>query len=83
MWYTYIIRCKDGTLYTGVTTDLSRRIKEHNNKKGGRYTRTRLPVKLVYKEKHPTQSAALKREFELKGWTKERKLSIIQHVAKS
>ena len=78
MWYTYIIRCKDGTLYTGVTTDLSRRIKEHNNKKGGRYTRTRLPVKLVYKEKHPTQSAALKREFELKGWTKERKLRLIK-----
>ena len=78
MWHVYILRCKDSTLYTGVTTDISRRIKEHNRKKGGAYTRCRLPVKLVYKEKHPTQSAALKRESEIKGWAKERKLELVR-----
>jgi len=77
MWYTYIIRCADKSLYTGATTDITRRIKTHNAKKGGSYTRSRLPVKLVYKEPHRTKSKALKREAEIKSWTKKEKLALI------
>ncbi len=77
MWHTYIIRCADKSLYTGATTDVARRIRDHNNKKGARYTRGRLPVKLVYKEAHRTRSRALRREAEIKNWTKKEKLALI------
>ena len=78
MWYIYIIECNDNTLYTGITTDMQRRIKEHNNKKGGSYTRTRLPVSLVYNETCSTRSAALKREAQIKRWSKQKKLALIK-----
>ena len=78
MWRVYIIRCKDNTLYTGITTDISRRITEHNRKKGGNYTKTRLPVTLAYSESHPTRSKALKREAQIKNWTREKKLSFLK-----
>ena len=61
MWYVYILRCADGILYTGSTTDIDRRVKEHNRKKGGGCTRGRLPVKLVHKEPCPNRSEAQKR----------------------
>ena len=77
MWHVYIIQCSDGSLYTGVTTDVSRRVKAHNDKSGGLYTRTRTPVKLVYQEPAPNQSAALKRESQIKKWTKEKKFALI------
>ena len=77
MWYLYIIRCSDDSLYTGVTTDVSRRIKAHNQKSGGSYTRIRTPVKLVYQESHPTQSSALKREAQIKKWSRNKKLALI------
>ncbi|MFH0838587.1 MAG: GIY-YIG nuclease family protein [Candidatus Omnitrophota bacterium] len=77
MWYVYIIQCADDTLYTGTTTDIPRRVKEHNSKKGGSYTRTRVPVKLVYKEPQTTHSSALKREEQIKRWTKSKKLALI------
>jgi len=76
-YYVYILRCCDNTLYTGITTDITRRLKEHNNKKGGSYTRVRLPVKLVYKEPHKTRSKAQKREHEIKSWTKKEKSALI------
>ncbi|MBS3755726.1 MAG: GIY-YIG nuclease family protein [Desulfobacterales bacterium] len=66
MWHLYIIRCADNSLYTGITTDVSRRIEEHNLKTGCNYTRTRTPVELVYQESHRTQSSALKRELRIK-----------------
>jgi putative endonuclease len=77
MWYVYIIQCSDGSLYTGVTTDISRRVKAHNEKSGGSYTRIRAPVKLVYQEPAQNQSTALKREAQIKRWTKEKKLALI------
>ncbi|MFA4982348.1 MAG: GIY-YIG nuclease family protein [Candidatus Omnitrophota bacterium] len=77
MWHVYIIQCADATFYTGITTDIPRRIKEHNAKKGGNYTQTRTPVKLIYQEPQPNHSAALKREAQIKRWTKSKKIALI------
>ena len=66
-WYVYIVRCKDASLYTGVSTDVCARIAVHNAGKGAKYTRGRLPVKLVYLEELGTRSAALKRELQIKA----------------
>jgi len=77
MWHVYILECSDRSLYTGVTTNTKRRLKEHNSKKGGAYTRSRLSVKLVYSELYPTKSQALKREYEIKGWSRIRKKQLI------
>lgn len=77
MWFIYIIRCKDSKLYTGITTDIDRRLTEHNSARGGRFTRFRVPVKLVYSEKAPTRSAALKREAAIKSLSRADKLSLI------
>ena len=79
MWYLYILTCKDSTLYTGITTDLKRRLKEHNTRKETRYTRSRIPVKLVYKEAYLTRSKALKRESQIKSWSKLKKLALVNH----
>jgi putative endonuclease len=79
MWYVYILKCRDGSLYTGSTTNITRRLKEHNSGKGGYYTKTHYPVKLVYKESHQTRSLAQKRESQIKHWTKAKKLSLISH----
>jgi putative endonuclease len=66
-WKVYLVRCADGTLYCGVTTDLARRVKEHNEgKAGAKYTRSRRPVKLAYAEPAATRSAALVREYAVK-----------------
>ncbi len=62
----YILECRDGTLYTGYTSDLRRRLREHNQGLGSRYTRGRTPVKVVYREEYSTQRAAMRREAELK-----------------
>ena len=77
MWHVYIIKCADTTLYTGVTKDVYRRVICHNSKKGGNYTQTRTPVKLLYQEPQPTHSSALKREAQIKRWTKNKKLALI------
>jgi putative endonuclease len=79
MWHVYILRCKDGSLYTGSTTDICRRIKEHNSSKGGSYTRIRHPVRLIYKEIHLNRSNAQSREAQIKKWTKKKKLAFISH----
>ena len=65
MWYVYILRCADRTLYTGTTTDISRRVNEHNRKNGGACTKARLPVKLAYKESYQVKSGALKRKAQI------------------
>ena len=78
MWYVYIIKCSDRSLYTGVTTDIERRIGEHNAGKAARYTQGRTPVRLVHDENHPDRSKALKREAEIKSWPRYKKLALIK-----
>lgn len=76
-WYLYILRCKDGTLYTGITTDVSRRLEEHTSGKGAKYTRGRGPLQLVYQESCPDHSQALKREFAVKAMSRKEKEQLI------
>lgn len=77
-WFVYIVRCSDGTLYTGITKDLKRRCQQHNAGTASRYTRSRRPVKLIYREVRPDQSSALKREAAIKAMSREGKLTMIQ-----
>lgn len=76
-YYVYLLRCRDGTLYTGYTDDPERRLRVHNAGKGAKYTRSRLPVELVYQEQCPDKSAALRREWEIKGMRRAEKLALI------
>ncbi|MCI5822520.1 MAG: GIY-YIG nuclease family protein [Lachnospiraceae bacterium] len=76
-YYTYIVRCADDTLYTGFTTDVTRRVQVHNQKKGAKYTKTRTPVTLVYYEEFETKQLALKREAAIKKLTRQEKLKLI------
>ena len=69
MWFVYIVRCADRSLYTGVTTDATRRVAEHNDGRGARYTRSRGPVSLVYLERVEDRGTALRREHEIKRMT--------------
>jgi len=78
-WFLYMVRCSDGSLYTGITTDISRRIQEHNNKKGATYTRGRVPVGLIYQEKALNRSKALKREAQIKRLTRDEKLALVDN----
>ena len=78
MWYLYILRCKDGSLYTGITTDVEKRLEAHRAGKGAKYTRGRAPLELVYREECGDHSAALKREVEIKALSREEKLKMIQ-----
>jgi len=74
IWYLYVVRCSDDTLYTGITTDWGRRFKEHNTgKRGAKYTKTRRPVKLVYYELYQSRSNAQKAEYKFKQLTREQK----------
>ena len=75
--YTYIVECSDGSLYTGYTNDLEKRIKVHNSGKGAKYTRSRLPVKLVYFEKFEEKQDAQRREWQIKRLTRSQKLELI------
>lgn len=68
-WHVYIVRCSDGSLYTGIAKDLEARVGQHNAGDGARYTRSRLPVTLVYQEPAADRSAALKREYAIKQLT--------------
>ena len=76
-YIVYILRCGDGSLYTGIATDLQRRVAVHNSGKGAKYTRSRLPVTPVYREKLPDKGAALRRELEIKAMKREEKLKLI------
>lgn len=78
MNYTYILRCADGSFYTGWTTDPERRLKVHNSGRGAKYTRSRLPVELVWYETHPNRSAAMRREAEIKQFTRAQKLALME-----
>jgi predicted GIY-YIG superfamily endonuclease len=78
IWFVYVLRCVDGTLYTGITKDLARRCQQHNAGTASRYTRSRRPVTLVYQEPQGSQSLALKREAAIKKLTRRQKLALIR-----
>jgi len=77
IWFVYILRCADDSLYTGITKDLERRCQQHNDGKGSRYTRGRCPLQLVYQEKHRSRSEALSREAAIKALSRKSKEIII------
>ena len=77
-WWVYLLRCGDGTLYTGITDDLDRRLAAHNAGRGAKYTRSRRPVTLVWREEQPDKSAALRREYAVKQLTRAKKLALIE-----
>ena len=81
-WYLYILRCGDGTLYTGITTDVEKRLEQHRTGKGAKYTRGRQPLELVYREKCGDHSTALKREYEIKKMPRDAKMRLITKTDK-
>ncbi|MDE6312129.1 MAG: GIY-YIG nuclease family protein [Lachnospiraceae bacterium] len=82
MNYTYIIECSDGTLYTGWTNNLEKRIAVHNQGKGAKYTRTRLPVVLKYYEVYEQKEEAMRREYQIKHMSRREKIQLIQSKVK-
>ena len=78
MWFVYMLRCADGSLYTGITKDVSRRCEQHNVGTASRYTRSRLPVNVAYQEAQVTRSLALKRELAIKAMSRKEKESLIR-----
>lgn len=78
-WFVYILRCADGSLYTGMTDDVARRAQVHNSGKGAKYTRGRTPVEVVYSEECESYSDALKREYAIKKLTRQQKLQLIHN----
>ena len=77
-WFVYILECEDKSLYTGITTDVEERFSKHQNKKGGKYTASHKPVKIVYTEVCKNRSEALVRESQIKGWKREEKINILK-----
>lgn len=78
MWHIYILECKDGRLYTGITDNIERRLEEHKTGKGGKFTHAFKVDKLLYSEPCGSKNEALKREAQIKGWTKRKKLVLIK-----
>ena len=76
-WWVYLARSRDGAIYTGVSTDVKRRIREHNSKKGSKALRGKRPITLACSEKYPNRSKAQKREAEIKRWPRVKKLALI------
>lgn len=77
VWFLYILRCKDGSHYTGITTDVAKRLEAHRSGKGAKYTRGRGPLELLYQEECGTHSQALKREYAVKNLTRQEKEQLI------
>ena len=82
MYYVYLLQCSDGTIHTGITTDVERRFQEHRNGKGGHYTSSRKVIKLLYTEKQKDRSHALRRESEIKSWRRKKKLDLVRGAAR-
>lgn len=76
-WYVYMLRCRDGSLYTGIAKDLQRRFRQHNEGKASRYTRSRRPTVLVYRECQPNRGLALRREAAIKALSRQEKVDLI------
>ncbi len=83
MFYVYLLRCNDDTLYCGYTTDIAKRLQAHNNGEGAKYTRSRRPVTLVYSEEFSAKTEALKRECAIKKLTRRQKLELISAQCES
>ena len=83
VWYLYILRCRDDTLYTGITTDVEKRLEAHSSGRGAKYTRGRGPLELVYRETCGTHSDALKRELAVKRMTRAEKQALIRTSSQS
>jgi putative endonuclease len=79
-WFVYILRCADGTFYTGITRDVGRRCRRHNEGTASRYTRSRRPVRLVYQERQPDQGSALRREAAIKAMSRGEKVALIRRA---
>ena len=77
MWSVYILLCSDRSLYTGIATNVEKRFSDHKNGKGGRYTRSHKVVRVIYSESFKTQTEALKRERQIKGWDRGNKIKIL------
>lgn len=80
MYFVYIIECKNGSLYTGITTDVARRFAKHRAGTGARYTRAQHAVRVVYTERKRNRSTASRREAEIKSWPRAQKLHLVQHL---
>ena len=80
LWSIYVVRCSDGTLYCGISNNITKRIDAHNNGKGAKYTKSRLPVSLVYSEEIGTMSAAMRRERQIKKMTRRQKNDLIDSL---
>lgn len=78
MWYVYVLLCSDSSLYTGITKDPEKRLEDHKLRKGGAYTRAHKAIRIVYQVESPTRSQALKREAEIKSWSRREKISKLQ-----
>lgn len=72
-WFVYLVRCADGSIYTGISDDVDARLEKHNKGRGARYTAQRRPVSLLHTEKHPDQGSAMRRERQIKTWAKSKK----------
>ncbi len=83
IYQVYMLSCADGSLYTGISNDLARRLRAHNRGIASKYTRSRLPVQLLYQESWPNKSEALRRELEIKKLTREQKWLLIQNSAEA
>ena len=81
VWFLYILRCKDGSLYTGITTDVAKRLEAHRSGKGAKYTRGRSPLELAYQEQCEDKSQALRREIKIKRLSRMEKLELIAAVS--
>lgn len=78
MYFVYILLCSDGSFYTGISNDPQQRFLDHKNSKGGAYTRTHKPIKLIYTEQQPDKSSALKRESQIKRWPRQKKIRVLK-----
>lgn len=78
MWYVYILLCEDGSLYCGLSNNVETRFKQHKKGRGAKYTRMNKPTKIVYTEQFKTRSEALKREVQIKGWTRSDKIKLLE-----
>ena len=82
-WFCYMLRCKNGSLYVGIASDVAARVKKHNDGFGPEFTRKRRPVELIWSQQFTNSSAARKREVELKGWSRQKKLRLVAGLEKS
>jgi len=78
MWFVYILLCSDKSFYTGVSNNPQKRFLDHKNGKGGRYTRSHKPIKMIFQESYSNKTDALKRERQIKGWSRSKKIKILE-----